>query len=85
MGKCGPLRTVMPSSGPTPPCKPSLPGALSAKRVVAERLTGLAEQARIPPAAPAGPAGQAGRAQGKASRGAPGMVRGAVLGSEMWG
>lgn len=78
MSKCGPLRTAMPSSSPTPPCTPSLPGALCAKRVVAERLTGLAEQARIPPAAPAGPASQAGRAGGKAPLGAPGMVRGAV-------
>ena len=85
MSKCGPLRNAMPSSSPTPPCTPSLPGALSAKRVVAERLTGLAEQARIPPAAPAGPASQAGRAGGKAPRGAPGMVRGAVEAIQIWG
>ena len=73
----GPLR--MPAAGaalppltPHPGCNSPIrasAGSLSARRVVAERLTGLAEQARIAPASPAA------AARGNAPRGAPGMVR----------
>ncbi|PRW58761.1 DNA polymerase kappa [Chlorella sorokiniana] len=61
------------ATAPAPVPEPTMSGALSAKRVVAERLTGLAAQARMPPATPAGRAGQAARARGKGPRGAPGM------------